>query len=80
MPSAPHLPPVEPEYRDDDDGPPGLDDESDDEDDVETVDYGSDAGGIHEDRDNNHDHGVEAWWTSIQGWCSRVNSDTLTTA
>ena len=74
---TPILPLLEPEDQEDDEegGPPGLDSDSEDEDDTETLDFGSDAGGIHEDRDQAHDHYVEAWWTSIQSWCNRTNID-----
>ena len=59
---TPILPLLDPEDQEDDEeeGPPGLDEESEDEDDRDTLDYGSDAGGIHEDRDQAHDHYVEA--------------------
>ena len=66
MPAAaaePILPIIEPEDRDE---PPGLDEDSEGEDTVDygedgsDLDYGSDAGGIHEDKE--HDHYVEEWW------------------
>ena len=78
MPAAaaePVLPIIEPEDQDE---PPGLDEDSEGEDTVDygedELDYGSDAGGIHDDKE--HDHYVEAWWDSVQSWCSRINIDT----
>ena len=68
---------LEPEDREDDEEgePPGLDSDWEDEDGTETLDFGSDAGGIHEDRDQAHDHYVEAWRISIPSLCNRTNID-----
>ena len=78
MPAAaaePVFPNIEPGHQDE---PPGLDEDSEGEDTVDygedELDYGSDAGGIHDDKE--HDHYVEAWWDSVQSWCSRINIDT----